>query len=83
MDKYQISTKGYHELSQLWDLPRTYTLERSQKEITEKYDIFSTPGSNMGAQVSLINELQHDIQLRSFGNKIMVHRIFNSMFHIS
>ena len=73
LDRYQVSLKAYHELSQIASsLPRTYTLESKQKEIGSEFEISSTPGDQIGAQSSLLNELQQDKRLLSQSNKVLV-----------
>jgi len=50
LDRYQVSLKAYHELTQLTDqLPRTYTLEDAQKLLNDSYYINATQGEDSGA----------------------------------
>ena len=74
MDRYQVSLKAYHELSQIaCDLPRTYLLENEQKKMSNAYEIFDTPGEEMSAQTSLIEELQKDPSVAKSGiEKVLV-----------
>ena len=67
LDRYQVSLKAYHELTQITkDLPRTCTLEEIQKKIGESFDIEAIPGETIGARTSLINELKRDKRLKKY-----------------
>jgi len=74
LDRYQVSLKAYHELTQLTDqLPRTYTLEDAQKLLNDSYYINATPGEDSGAQTPLLYELRKDSRLRNYeDSKLLV-----------
>ena len=76
MDRYQVSLKAYHELSQICQnlprLPRTYTLETKQEQISSEFEIIPTPGSRIGAETSLMRELCQDSRLLSQNKKFLV-----------
>jgi len=69
-----VSLKAYHELTQLTEqLPRTYTLEHTQKSLNESYCINATPGRDIGAQTPLLYELEKDSRLEKFeDSKVLV-----------
>ena len=74
LDRYQVSLKAYHELTQLTEeLPRTYTLEEAQKKLNNSYNVNETPGADVGAQTSLFHELRKDSRLENLDDsKILV-----------
>eukprot|EP00111_Clytia_hemisphaerica_P012357 TCONS_00036299-protein len=72
-DRWMISNKAYHELSQIaFGLPRSYLVEDMQREISKSFDVQKTPGDSAGAQMSLIDELKTDKRVRSAENNIML-----------
>ena len=64
MDRYKVLLEAYHEISQLSkDLPRTYTLESSQRKLNDNFSITSTSGKEMSAYTPFIQELRKDRRL--------------------
>ncbi|XP_066918734.1 uncharacterized protein [Clytia hemisphaerica] len=73
LDRYTVSVKAYHELSQIaFDLPRTHQVERTQKELSGSFVIDHTPGDTVGAQCSLMGELKRDSRVKSADKSIML-----------
>ncbi|XP_066923203.1 uncharacterized protein [Clytia hemisphaerica] len=73
LDRYTVSTKAYHELSQIaFGLPRTHAVEKTQKQIARSFDIEPTPGKTVGAQMRLMGQLETDERVKSAEKSIML-----------
>uniref|UniRef100_A0A7M5V8K2 Uncharacterized protein n=2 Tax=Clytia hemisphaerica TaxID=252671 RepID=A0A7M5V8K2_9CNID len=73
LDRYTVSVKAYHELSQIaFGLPRTHLVEKTQKRISGSFDIEPTPGETIGAQMRLMGQLETDLRVKKAEKKIML-----------
>ena len=63
MDKFSVSWKAYHELTQIDNsLPRSYLVEGCQATVDERWKITKTPGNNPGAELPLKDLFEQEIE---------------------
>jgi len=65
MDKFSVSWKAYHELTQIDNsLPRSYLVEGCQATVDDGWKITAkTPGNNPGAELPLKDLLEQEIEM--------------------
>ena len=63
MDRFSVSWKVYHKLTQNDNnLPRSYLLEDCQASVDDQWKITKTPGNNPGAELPLKDLLEQEIE---------------------